>query len=47
MGLGLSVVKGAVETHGWEISVLSPNNNAPLFGGTAFRIRIPRNLSSN
>jgi signal transduction histidine kinase len=38
MGLGLSVVKGVVETHGWTISVHSRENGS---GGAAFRIGIP------
>ncbi|MDR1469046.1 MAG: HAMP domain-containing histidine kinase [Spirochaetaceae bacterium] len=38
MGLGLSVVKGIVETHGWTISVHSPEDGS---SGAAFRIGVP------
>ncbi|MDR3335503.1 MAG: HAMP domain-containing histidine kinase [Treponema sp.] len=36
LGLGLSVVKGVVDSHGWEISVESKKG-----AGTCFRITIP------
>lgn len=36
MGVGLSVVKNIVETHGWNIDVNSQKNN-----GTCFTIKIP------
>lgn len=36
MGLGLSVVKGVVDSHGWEISVSSEKGK-----GSSFRIEIP------
>ena len=36
MGIGLSVVKNIIETHGWNIDVSSEKNN-----GTCFTIKIP------
>lgn len=39
-GIGLSVVKNIVETHGWTISVKSK-----LTEGTEFKIIIPKNIS--
>jgi signal transduction histidine kinase len=44
MGLGLSVVKGVAETHGWTLSVHSREDGSgdvKGIGGAAFRIGIP------
>jgi signal transduction histidine kinase len=41
MGLGLSVVKGVIDSHGWEISVESPAAAGGDGAGTRFRIVIP------
>ncbi|MDR2303739.1 MAG: HAMP domain-containing histidine kinase [Treponema sp.] len=41
MGLGLSVVKGVVDSHGWELTVESPTGSGETGGpGTRFRIII-------
>jgi signal transduction histidine kinase len=44
MGLGLSVVKGVMDSHGWDIVVQSPippANNEETAGGARFTITIP------
>jgi signal transduction histidine kinase len=42
MGLGLSVVRGVIDTHGWEILVDSKRGS-----GSVFRIIIPRGIATN
>ncbi|MDR0706406.1 MAG: HAMP domain-containing histidine kinase [Treponema sp.] len=41
MGLGLSVVKWVVASHGWSIAVASEENSEDGDGGTCFTITVP------
>jgi signal transduction histidine kinase len=42
MGLGLALVKGIIDSHGWKITVSSREHSAD--GGTCFRITLPVRL---
>jgi signal transduction histidine kinase len=41
LGLGLSIVKWAIVSHGWSITVTSDQNNGDRASGTCFTITIP------
>jgi signal transduction histidine kinase len=50
MGLGLALVKGIIDSHGWEITVSSREHSAgdspSASGGTCFRITLPVRLTA-